>query len=336
MPSSDLCRARWSVSALAILSAPAVAEIPSATAPETIIVTGTLESRALRSLETPALGVAIDSDQIAAINAVNAEDSIRYAPALIVRKRYIGDANATLSFRNMHTSQTPRALVTVDGFLISDFLGADFDTAPKWAVLAPGDIARAEIVYGPSSARYSGHSLGGVLRLETAPIREDALSLGAQTFFQHYDYYGTDKDLFGFAMDGRADLALGTAGGISLGLRHFENRGQPQQWRTVAAGTEFADQAIVDDALGFPLRIAAQDSVVDSVEDQFRLRANYDLGGGWQLRGLAALLLDDERTTDPKSFLRDAAGEPSFIGVAGVTRGSAAAAELLTGVGLAG
>src|SRR3546814_14743795 len=101
--------------------------------------------------------------QIAAINAINAEDVVRYAPALIVRKRYIGDANATLSFRNMHTTQTPRALVTVDGFTISNFLGADFFTAPKWAVLAPDDIARAEIIYGPTSARYSrseGRRLG--------------------------------------------------------------------------------------------------------------------------------------------------------------------------------
>src|SRR3546814_3309313 len=61
----------------------------------------------------------------------------------------------------MHTTQTPRALVTVDGFTISNFLGADFFTAPKWAVLAPDDIARAEIIYGPTSARYSGHSMGG-------------------------------------------------------------------------------------------------------------------------------------------------------------------------------
>src|SRR3546814_18229266 len=80
----------------------------------------------LQDLKTPALGVGIGGEQIAAINAINAEDVVRYAPALIVRKRYIGDANATLSFRNMHTTQTPRALVTVDGFTISNFLGAAF------------------------------------------------------------------------------------------------------------------------------------------------------------------------------------------------------------------
>ena len=341
MPFNHICRAPLGVSALLLVSSPAFAEKPAETAVDessgpTIVVTGTLDSRELQSLETPALGIAIDADQIRAINAINSEDVIRYAPNLIVRKRYVGDANATLSFRNMHTTQTPRALVTVDGFLISDFLGADFDTAPKWAVLSPTDIARAEIVYGPTSARYSGNSLGGVLRLETAPVRENAIRLGAQGVYQNYQYYDTDEDLFGYALDGQADVALGSRGGVSVAYRHFENQGQPQQWRTVAPGTPYAGQAIVDDALGFPLRIAAQDSVVDSVEDQIRVRGNYDLGGGWQARGLAALLLDAEDTTDPKSFLRDAADNPTFIGIAGVTRGQTRSDELLTGLGLSG
>lgn len=340
MISDFISRARYGASALALLSSPAFAQSGETTTetPEdnTIIITGTLESRELQALDTPALGVSIDADQIGAINAINAEDVIRYAPNLIVRKRYIGDANATLSFRNMHTTQTPRALVTVDGFLISDFLGADFDTAPKWAVLSPTDIARAEIIYGPTSARYSGNSLGGVLRLETTPIDENAISLGAQTFHQNYQYYDTDEDLFGYAVNGQADFAIGSRGGVSIAYRHFENQGQPQEWRTVTPGTPFAGQAIVDSELGFPLRIAAQDSVVDSVEDQFRLRGSYDIGGGWNLRGLAALLLDDETTDDPKSFLEDAAGDPTFVGIPGVRRGHAESAELLTGLGVSG
>ena len=303
---------------------------------DAIVVTGTLESRELQKLDTPVLGISIDKEQIAAINAINTEDVIRYAPDLIVRKRYIGDANATLSFRNMHTTQTPRALVTVDGFLISDFLGADFDTAPKWAVLGPGDIERAEIIYGPTSARYSGNSLGGTLRLETRDVTERAIRLNAQTFFQNYQYYATDEDLFGYAIDGQADLPVGDSGGVTVAYRHFENEGQPQQWRTVARGTPFADQAIVDDGLGFPLRIAAQDSVVKAREDQVRVRGKLDLDGNWQMRALGALLFDRDDTADPRSFLRDANGGPTFIGISGVTRGISESTELLTGLGIAG
>lgn len=301
-----------------------------------ITITAARSDRDLKNLNTPALGVGIGSDQIGAINAANVEDTLRYAPNLIVRKRYIGDPNATLSFRNMHTSQTPRALVTVDGFLISDFLGASFDTAPKWAVLAPDDVARAEIIYGPTSARYSGNSLGGTLRLDTRGIREESVRLNAQGIFQNYKYYATNEDLFGYALDGQVDLVLGNRGGISAGYRHFENEGQPQQWRTVAPGTPLAEQAIVDTELGFPLRIAAQDSVVDSREDQIRLRGNFDLTDGWTIRSLAALLLDEEDAADPVSFLTGADGAPSFVGVAGVTRGLSETSELLTGIGAAG
>lgn len=300
-----------------------------------IVVTAHLEDRELQELKTPALGVGIGGEQIAAINAVNAEDVVRYAPALIVRKRYIGDANATLSFRNMHTTQTPRALVTVDGFAISNFLGADFFTAPKWAVLAPDDIARAEIIYGPTSARYSGNSMGGTMLIKTRNITETGARLSAQVFGQNYKYYKTDEDLFGWSVDAGFDFALGDRGGISVSYRHFENEGQPQEWRTVNASSLYGNQGIVDKELSF-LRIGAQDSTVDSTEDQFRLRAQYDLGGGWELRGLAALLVDREDTLNPKSFLRDAGGAETFIGISGVNVGIAKSTELLTGIGLSG
>ncbi|MCC6469690.1 MAG: TonB-dependent receptor [Alphaproteobacteria bacterium] len=300
-----------------------------------IVVTAQLEDRELQKLKTPALGVGIGGEQIAAINAINAEDVVRYAPALIVRKRYIGDANATLSFRNMHTTQTPRALVSVDGFTISNFLGADFFTAPKWAVLAPDDIARAEIIYGPTSARYSGHSMGGTMLIKTRDITETAAHLSAQAFGQNYKYYKTDEDLFGWSIDAGVDFALSDRGGISVSYRHFENEGQPQEWRTVSASSLYGGQGIVDKELSF-LRIGAQDSVVDSIEDQFRFRAQYALGGGWELRGLAALLVNREDTLNPRSFLRDASGAETFIGVSGVNMGLTESTELLAGVGLSG
>ncbi|MBV1692029.1 TonB-dependent receptor [Novosphingobium sp. G106] len=300
-----------------------------------IVVTGRLEDRSLHELKTPALGVGIDGRQIAAINAINAEDAVRYAPALVVRKRFIGDANATLSFRNMHSTQTPRALVTVDGFNISNFLGADFDTAPKWGVLAPDDIARAEIIYGPTSARYSGNSMGGTLLLKTRDITASAARLSTQVFSQNYKYYKTDEDLFGWAVDAGFDFTLGSRGGLSISYRHFENKGQPMEWRTVNASSPFGSQGIVDKELSF-LRIGAQDSTVDSSEDQLRMRGQYDLGGGWALHGLAALFAKREDTLHPKTFLRDASGAATFIGIDGVNVGAARSTELLMGVGLSG
>lgn len=328
------------MAAISLASAPAMASAPDddrnvSAASSDIIVIAQLDDRALQKLKTPALGVGIGGEQIAAVNAINAEDVVRYAPALIVRKRYIGDANATLSFRNMHTTQTPRALVSVDGFAMSNFLGADFFTAPKWAVLAPHDIAGVEIIYGPTSARYSGHSMGGTMLIKTRNITETAAHVNAQVFGQDYKYYKTDENLFGWSVDTGFDFALGDRGGIAVGYRHFENEGQPQEWRMVSASSLYGSQGVVDKELPF-LRIGAQDSAVDSTEDQFRLRAQYDLGGGWELRGLAALLVDREETLNPRSFLRDASGAETFIGIGGVNMGIAKSTELLAGIGVSG
>lgn len=327
------------VSAL-LTAGPAAAEEAAAddravSRPADIIVTARLDDRAPRDLKAPMPGVRIGADQIAAVNAVNTEDVVRYAPALIVRKRYIGDANATLSFRNMHTTQTPRALVTVDGFTISDFLGADFTTAPKWAVLAPDDIAGAEIIYGPTSARYSGHSMGGAMRIQTRAVTETAARATLQLFGQDYRYYATDEKLFGWSADAGADFALAGGGGIAVSYRHFENESQPQEWRMVSVASPYGGQGIVDARLPF-LRIGAQDSTVETAEDQLRLRARSDLGGGWDAHAMAALLVKREATLHPKSFLKDADRAESFVGISGVNVGIARSAQLMTGAGLSG
>ncbi len=327
-----------SCSLIAVAAAlPAHAETTYDDSIETINVTErSLEDRSLQQLQTPGLGIGIGQAQIDAVNALNVEDSVKYAPNLIVRKRYIGDNNATLSMRGSHTTQTPRQLVSVDGFTISNFLGASFDTAPKWAVIAPGDVEHVDIIYGPMSARYSGNSMGGALLMKTRDITEAGARVTAQAFTQNYDYYDTDQNLEGWSIDMGLDFVPSDRATLGISYRHFENEGQPQQWRTAASGSAFVDQAIVDMGLGFPLRIAAEDSYVDSTEDQIRMRGTYDLGDGWEARGLVAILIDREDTTNPRSFLTDENGEETFIGISGTSLGMRERTEMLAGIGLAG
>ncbi|MEM9899547.1 MAG: TonB-dependent receptor, partial [Pseudomonadota bacterium] len=321
----------------------------SSTDADTIYVTAQkLEERSLQYLNTPAFGVGIGKKQIAAVNAFNVEDTFKYAPNLNVRKRFIGDNNATLAFRGSHSFQTPRALVSIDGFTISNFLGASFDTAPKWGVIAPGDVDRVEIIYGPTSARYSGHSLGGTLRLGTRDITENEARLRTQVFRSQYDYYATDLNLDGYSVDAGLDFVIGDRATLGVSYRYFQNEGQPQQWRRLVGGeerqalidagvvsAEYFNQAIQDDELTF-LQIASEDSVVESTEQQIRVRGTYDFGNGWEGRGLLAMLIDEEDTTNPRSFLLDDTGAPSFIGVSGVSQGLSEDIELLVGLGLKG
>ena len=77
------------------------------------------------------LSVSLGQEQFAAVNAVNVEDLMKYAPNFFVRKRYIGDANAVPGFRGTHSTQSARSLVLVDGFVVSNLLGNSFSFPPN-------------------------------------------------------------------------------------------------------------------------------------------------------------------------------------------------------------
>src|SRR3546814_1363567 len=74
--------------------------------------------------------------------------------------------------------------------------------------------------------------------IKTRDITETGARLNAQVFGQNYKYYKTDEDLFGWSVDAGFDFALGDRGGVAISYRHFENEGQPQEWRTVSARSE--------------------------------------------------------------------------------------------------
>ena len=78
-----------------------------------------------------------------------------------MRKRYIGDRNALIGGRSFGTLQPSRALVYLDGYLISNFLGR-FD-APRWNMISPEAIIKqatlmesygANCIYATDSAGY--------------------------------------------------------------------------------------------------------------------------------------------------------------------------------------
>ena len=165
---------------------------------ETISVS---QSASALETEPAALSGQVTAAEAADINTADSEDVLKYQPNLMVRKRFIGDRNGLLTFRDMHNFQTPRALVYSDGILLSNFLGANFATAPRWDVVQPQEIDRVEIFYGPYSARYSGNSLGGVTVFHTKMPQQAMAHLSAGTFMQRFDDYGTDEDYFGHRLN---------------------------------------------------------------------------------------------------------------------------------------
>ena len=100
----------------------------------------------------PAVAEGVTAERLAEQNVINVEDGLRYLPSLLVRKRFIGDRNGTIASRSSGSQQGARSLVYVDGMLISNLLGNSFGNTPRWGMVAPEEIERMDVSYGPYSA----------------------------------------------------------------------------------------------------------------------------------------------------------------------------------------
>lgn len=288
------------------------------------------------SIEPRGLSVSLGEVQFKGINALNVEDLMKYAPNFFVRKRFIGDNNAVPGFRGTHSTQSARALVMVDGFVVSNFLGNSFGFAPKWGVVGPGEVEQFDIVYGPYSARFGGNSMGGIINISTRAPRAREAFASVQSFVQPYRQYGTDQTFFGWSAE--AGVSWKQANGpwsVRLSYRHFENDGQPQQWSFLnpASGTAPATTvtgAVIDPdiltriptATGVPSTttrpsgtvlandpapIFASTSPVDTTHDQVRAKLGFDTGTV-SIEGLFVYWWNTEDETRPDCYLRDGAG----------------------------
>src|SRR5687768_14809182 len=133
-------------------------------------------------------------------NLFNPEDALKYLPNLTIRKRYIGDRNALIGGRSFSTLQAPRGLVFMDGYLLSNFLGR-FD-APRWNMIAPEEIERVDVLYGPFAAIHPGNSIGTTVAVRTRRPRGRELSVRTTAFGERFDEYGLRDDYSGYQASG--------------------------------------------------------------------------------------------------------------------------------------
>ncbi len=242
---------------------------------------------------------------------------MKYAPDFFVRSRYIGDNNGVPGFRGTHSTQSARALVMVDGFVVSNFLGNSFSFPPAWGIVSPGEVKQLDIVYGPYSARYPGNSMGGIVNITTrAPERTEAFAT-VQGFLQPYRQYGTDESFRGGS--GEFGFALKQKDGpfsIRLSARRLRNDSQPMQFYQFApaSGTAAATPvtgAVIDPDLLTKSPLVGDFSSIDTRQDQLRGQLRFDRGDV-HIEGLFTYWWNVEKTLDPKTYLRDAAGMPFY------------------------
>lgn len=253
------------------------------------------------------------------INATDSEDVIKYFPSLLVRKRYIGDYNhAVLSSRASGTGNSARSAVYADGVLLSNYLGNGAQYAPRWGLVTPEEIERADVMYGPFSAAYPGNSVGAVIDYVTRmPTRFEAH--GKVTFVsQPFDLYNTHetynaKQVSASIGDKKGDWSW------FINVNRTDSHGQPLTfpWTTGKAGgagtTVVTGAVLVNDKSNTPTYILGTGTEYQSVQDHAKIKLAYDFSP--TVRATYTLgLWDNTSENRPKTYLRDALGNPVYSG----------------------
>jgi len=287
-----------------------------------IVVTGVRES-ALE--QPPATREGADSDRLAeTTNVVNVEDTLRYFPSLLVRKRHIGDTQAPLATRTGGVGASARSLIYADGVLLSALIGNNNSFAsPRWGMVSPDEIERVDVLYGPFAAAYPGNSIGAVVNLTTrlpdAP--EGSLSIGTSLqHFRQYDTSGTFPAVQAAASWG------GRAGRFAwmLGANHVDSESQPLAYVTIARppGTSAAGTPVTGafpdlNRAGQPIYVIGAGGFEAQRQDNLKLKLAFDVTPDIRLIYRGGLFLNDD-DADARSYLTGAGGQPVYAGLVNI------------------
>ena len=262
------------------------------------------------------------------INATDSEDVLKYFPSLLVRKRYIGDYNhAILSSRASGTGNSARSAVYADGILLSNFLGngvGGLSFPPRWGMVSPAEIERADVMYGPFSAIYPGNSVGAVVDYVTRMPKRFEVHAKAGYTAQPFKLYGTDTTYKAW----QTSMSVGNrAGDWSwwLSANHTDSSGQPQTYATRlrsagtvgGTGTPVTGARLDADATNQPWYVLGSGTQYDTVQDHVKVKLAYDISSTLRASYLLGLW---QNTSDgnPSSYLRDANGNTVTSGTVNI------------------
>jgi iron complex outermembrane receptor protein len=267
----------------------------------------------------------LSGEQIARnINATDSEDALKYFPSLLVRKRYIGDYNhAILSSRASGTGNSARSAVYADGILLSNYLGngvGGLSFPPRWGMVAPEEIERVDVMYGPFSAAYPGNSVGAVVVYVTKMPKAFEMHAKAGFTQQPFSLYNTEGTFRAW----ETGAALGNRQGDwawRLSFDHADSHGQPLTFATrllsngtaSSAGTPVTGAVLNANNANAPWYVLGTGTEYTTKQDQFKARVAYDVTPTLRANALLGIWRN-EAEGRPASYLRDAAGQPVTSG----------------------
>lgn len=292
---------------------------PDTNSVETSIQEVVVQSNKLAGAITSGTKESITAKQIAEnINAITTAEALNYLPSTHVRERYIGDRNGILVMRVNSSVASAQTTVYADNLLLSNFLNNSYSTAPRWGMVAPEEIDRIDVLYGPFSALYPGNSAGGVVLMSTRMPERFEAHAKLDVFKQNFKLYGTDQSY------------NGTHGSLSIGSKsnnwswlvnvdHLDNNGQPQTFGAATKASVTGTPAFTNvsgeirdiDTSGSPRIITSAIGADATVQDNATLKLAYDISP--ELRASYTLgTWQNKSTTYVSNYLRDASGNAVF------------------------
>ena len=250
-------------------------------------------------------------------NLFNPEDALRYVPNTTIRKRYIGDRNALIGGRDFGPLQPSRALVYVDNYLISNFLGR-FD-APRWNMVTPEAIERVDVLYGPFSALFPGNSIGTTVVMTERKPTELEGSARVTAYSNHFDLYGDSANYDGNQLSGYLGGTLHSGVWTTLSLNHQDSHGQPMMYAsststTTGAATTVSGIQYDTDPYGKSRAVFGATSIDHTIQDTAKFKFGYAFTP--TLEGDALIgLWKNASTVDTRTFLRDGSNNAVWSGL---------------------
>lgn len=281
---------------------------------EEIVVWGSDRARQFANTSPTSL---LTPEDFRSINVATTEDVVKFEPGVVIRRRFIGDANGVMGMRGSNMFQTSRSMVFADGVPLHYLLQSRWNGAPRWTMVSASEIAQVEVLYGPFSAEYSGNAMGGVVDIETAIPQQREFHFDSAYFTQTFDDYGFDDTVSGY----KSFLSYGDKIGNTsyyLSVNRLENESQPQTFY-FGGGSNSASPAVVTGAIAGndersnPQLYFGDTGVADTTTNNYKFKLGHDFGNWSTLLNVA--YEDREGISDSaNSYLRDSAGNAAYSG----------------------
>lgn len=277
--------------------------------------------------KTAAAGVkeGLSADEIAvSTNVMTTEDALKYFPAVLVRKRFIGDTMGPMASRTVGVNASARTLIFADGMLLSALVNNNNGNgSPQWFMVSPEEIAGIDVMYGPYSAAYAGNSYGAVAQIHTRMPTQFEATARLSVSSQDFNLYGSSKTY----RSGQLNATIGNRnGGLSwfVSASHLDSQGQPISFGTVTQSSKLASAgdpvltgAFADrNRTGGAILVLGSGNETHTVQDNAKLKLVYEFSSELSLGYVLGFWQNSARTT-AASYLSDKNGLPYFGAASG-------------------